>query len=369
MTTYLSLAGRFCVLMPNTAHGGGISRKISATSADRKRLKSIMADLQLPARDGRDRPHRRASSGRKRRDQARLRLSDAAVGRNPRNDAEQRRAVPRPPGQRPDQARDPRHLQPRDRAGTRRRAPRASRRRIDLHAAADAEPRRPRSSNTPTPVPLFQRFGVEASLARHVPAGRSAQVAAAISSSTRPRRWSRSTSTQAARRASTASRKPRTRPTSKPPTRSAASSVCATWPGSSSSTSSTWKSAATTAASRSAMKEAMKNDRARIADRPDQLVRADGNEPPAPPHRRPRSVDPRLPDVRRLGLCPQRWPPPPSPRCVPSRPKRSRARATEFSAARGPRSRDVHLEPQARRRRRARGALRHRRSRRSPTRR
>ncbi|WP_394652546.1 ribonuclease E/G [uncultured Sphingomonas sp.] len=47
LTTYLSLAGRYCVLMPNTAHGGGISRKISNAS-DRKRLKSIMADLALP---------------------------------------------------------------------------------------------------------------------------------------------------------------------------------------------------------------------------------------------------------------------------------------------------------------------------------
>jgi len=47
LTTYLSLAGRYCVLMPNTSHGGGISRKISNV-ADRKRLKSIMADLQLP---------------------------------------------------------------------------------------------------------------------------------------------------------------------------------------------------------------------------------------------------------------------------------------------------------------------------------
>jgi len=48
LTTYLSLAGRYCVLMPNTAHGGGISRKIS-NPADRKRLKQIMADLHLPA--------------------------------------------------------------------------------------------------------------------------------------------------------------------------------------------------------------------------------------------------------------------------------------------------------------------------------
>ncbi len=47
LTTYLSLAGRYCVLMPNTSSGGGISRKIS-NAADRKRLKVIMADLNLP---------------------------------------------------------------------------------------------------------------------------------------------------------------------------------------------------------------------------------------------------------------------------------------------------------------------------------
>jgi len=47
LTTYLSLAGRYCVLMPNTSHGGGISRKIS-NAADRKRLKSIIADMNLP---------------------------------------------------------------------------------------------------------------------------------------------------------------------------------------------------------------------------------------------------------------------------------------------------------------------------------
>lgn len=51
LTTYLSLAGRYCVLMPNTSHGGGISRKIS-NSADRKRLKSIMAELTLPSSMG-----------------------------------------------------------------------------------------------------------------------------------------------------------------------------------------------------------------------------------------------------------------------------------------------------------------------------
>ena len=51
LTTYLSLAGRYCVLMPNTTHGGGISRKIS-NGADRKRLKSILADLALPSTMG-----------------------------------------------------------------------------------------------------------------------------------------------------------------------------------------------------------------------------------------------------------------------------------------------------------------------------
>jgi ribonuclease E len=47
LTTYLSLAGRYCVLMPNTPRGGGISRKIT-NSSDRKRLKSIAGDLQVP---------------------------------------------------------------------------------------------------------------------------------------------------------------------------------------------------------------------------------------------------------------------------------------------------------------------------------
>ncbi|KLI63991.1 Rne/Rng family ribonuclease [Aurantiacibacter marinus] len=47
LTSYLSLAGRYCVLMPNSSHGGGISRKISSGS-DRKRLKSIVSDLSLP---------------------------------------------------------------------------------------------------------------------------------------------------------------------------------------------------------------------------------------------------------------------------------------------------------------------------------
>ena len=47
LTTYLSLAGRFCVLMPNSPRGGGISRKITSP-ADRRRLKEIMAELEIP---------------------------------------------------------------------------------------------------------------------------------------------------------------------------------------------------------------------------------------------------------------------------------------------------------------------------------
>jgi ribonuclease E len=47
LTTYLSLAGRYSVLMPNTARGGGISRKITS-APDRKRLKEIAGDLEVP---------------------------------------------------------------------------------------------------------------------------------------------------------------------------------------------------------------------------------------------------------------------------------------------------------------------------------
>ncbi|MGY6533384.1 Rne/Rng family ribonuclease [Glycocaulis sp.] len=47
LTTYLSLAGRYCVLMPNTDRGGGISRKITSAT-DRKRLKSAVQSLDVP---------------------------------------------------------------------------------------------------------------------------------------------------------------------------------------------------------------------------------------------------------------------------------------------------------------------------------
>jgi ribonuclease E len=47
LTTYISLAGRYCVLMPNTPRGGGVSRKITSMQ-DRRRLKDLMSDLEVP---------------------------------------------------------------------------------------------------------------------------------------------------------------------------------------------------------------------------------------------------------------------------------------------------------------------------------
>ena len=47
LTTYMSLAGRYCVLMPNTGHGGGISRKIT-NATDRRKLKTIVEGLEVP---------------------------------------------------------------------------------------------------------------------------------------------------------------------------------------------------------------------------------------------------------------------------------------------------------------------------------
>ncbi|SVD29401.1 uncharacterized protein METZ01_LOCUS382255, partial [marine metagenome] len=47
LTTYISLPGRYCVLMPNTSRGGGVSRKIESLEA-RKRLRSLVSDLNVP---------------------------------------------------------------------------------------------------------------------------------------------------------------------------------------------------------------------------------------------------------------------------------------------------------------------------------
>jgi ribonuclease E len=138
LTTYLSLAGRYCVLMPNTARGGGISRKITK-AADRKKLKEIAGEMEVPEGAGliiRTAGAKRTKAG----DQARLRIPDAAVGTDPRADAEIHRARQDLRGRRPDQAHDPRPLLARDRRGAGRRRGRLSHRQ-GLHAHDHAQPR------------------------------------------------------------------------------------------------------------------------------------------------------------------------------------------------------------------------------------
>jgi ribonuclease E len=78
LTTYLSLAGRYCVLMPNTARGGGISRKIT-NAADRKKLKEIATALDVPQGAGLI-VRTAGSQAHQGRDQARLRISPAPSG-------------------------------------------------------------------------------------------------------------------------------------------------------------------------------------------------------------------------------------------------------------------------------------------------
>ena len=109
LTTYLSLAGRYCVLMPNTPRGGGISRKI-ANPDDRSRLKEIARELEVP--EGMGLIIRTAGQERSkleiRRDYEYL---AAAVERHPRTHAAVDRALHDPRGRRPGQARDARSVQ------------------------------------------------------------------------------------------------------------------------------------------------------------------------------------------------------------------------------------------------------------------
>jgi ribonuclease E len=162
LTTYLSLAGRYCVLMPNTDRGGGISRRITSVN-DRKRLKSIIDELDAP--DGmavivRTAGMERCQAG----DPARLRLPAAAVGRDPRSDAEIVRAGADLRGSQPDQAFDPRSLYPRHRRHHRRGrgiVPRRAR----LHAHPDAQPCARVQPYRDQSQPLFQRYQIESQIA------------------------------------------------------------------------------------------------------------------------------------------------------------------------------------------------------------
>ena len=108
LTTYLSLAGRYSVLMPNTGRGGGISRKIT-NAQDRKRLKAIAHELEVPDGMGAHRAHR-GRSPHQAGNQARLRISAAPVGKRARPDAAVDRAMSRLRGRQSHQALDPRPL-------------------------------------------------------------------------------------------------------------------------------------------------------------------------------------------------------------------------------------------------------------------
>ena len=108
LTTYLSLAGRYTVLMPNTARGGGISRKITQPAGPQA-PQGHRARARSAGGHGAHHPHgrRRAHEAG---DQARLRISAAAVGERARTDAAVDGAEPRLRGRQPDQALDPRPL-------------------------------------------------------------------------------------------------------------------------------------------------------------------------------------------------------------------------------------------------------------------
>jgi ribonuclease E len=137
LTTYLSLAGRYCVLMPNTSMAAASAGR-SPTERTASVSRQIMADLALPSTMGcivRTAGLSRTKVEIKRDFDYLARLWDEIRENTLKS---QRRPDLR--GQRPHQARDPRHLQSRDRGSDRRRGGGLSRR-PRLHEAADAEPR------------------------------------------------------------------------------------------------------------------------------------------------------------------------------------------------------------------------------------
>ncbi len=299
LTTYLSLAGRFCVLMPNTAHGGGISRKISNLS-DRKRLKSIMADLQLPAGMGaivRTAGLKRTRTEIKRdfdyltrlwdeiRDTTLASVAPCLV----HQDSDLiKRAI------RDIYSRDIEQVLVDGAAGFAA-ASTFMQLLMPTHAAKVVE--------YTDAVPLFQRFGVEAALAgMYQPVVQlksggyivinptEALVSIDVNSgrSTREHGIEETAYKTNLEAADEIGRQLRLR--------DMAGLVVIDFID--------MEVGGNNRRVEKAMKEAMKQRPRAHRDRPDQLVRADGDEPPAAAHRRPRSLDPRLPDVRRLGLCP-----------------------------------------------------------------
>ena len=161
LTTYLSLAGRYCVLMPNTARGGGISRKITSAD-DRKKLREIAEELDVPEGMGvilRTAGAARTKAEVKRDFEYLLRLWETGA----RPHAEIDRADAGLRGRLARQALDPRPLHQGHRGDRRRRRDRLPRRQ-GIHAHAHAEPCEEREALRRTQQPIFTRYGIESQL-------------------------------------------------------------------------------------------------------------------------------------------------------------------------------------------------------------
>jgi ribonuclease E len=162
LTTYLSLAGRYSVLMPNTARGGGISRKITS-AVDRKRLKDLVEDLEVPQGMGvilRTAGANRTKAEIKRDYEYLMRMWETVRTLTLQSTAP---ALVYEEGS-ADQAFGARPLQQghrRDPRRRRRRLPRGQ----GLHAHAHAEPCQGGPA-LPRPIPIFARNGIEAQLDR-----------------------------------------------------------------------------------------------------------------------------------------------------------------------------------------------------------
>ena len=208
LTTYLSLAGRYSVLMPNTARGGGISRKIT-NAEDRRRLKEIAQELEVPEGMGvilRTAGASRTKTEVKRDFEYLLRLWETVRDLTLKSTAptlvyEEGSLVKR--SIRDLYNKDIDEIVVAGEDGL----PGSQR----IHAHAHAEPCQEREAlprHAAGVHPLRHREPAR----RDVLAGHAAQARAATSCSTRPRRWSPSTSIPAAPRASITSRTPRSRP-------------------------------------------------------------------------------------------------------------------------------------------------------------
>ena len=225
LTTFISLAGRYLVLMPNNPRGGGVSRRVEGE--DRNELRDTLDQLAAPRRHERHRPHR-GDRPLGRGAELGPELPDAALARGRRRlRGPVEEAVPHLPRVEPGDPRDPR-LPP----ARHRRDP--DRHRGDLRAGqvvhgdgdagqrrqGEALPRRRARSSPASRSSTRSRAPIRA---------RSPCPPAAPSSSTIPRRWSPSTSTRRAPRKRRRHRGDRaTAPTSKPPKKWRASCGCAT---------------------------------------------------------------------------------------------------------------------------------------------